>query len=111
MIEKMKPSGIAWIGDIPVGWDIKKIKYVIQNDADGIKVGPFGSALTNEVVSGEEGQYKIYGQANLIRKDFNYGDNFVAEENYRRLINYEVLPDDIAVSMMGKLGYSLLPPI
>ena len=28
MIEKMKPSGIAWIGDIPVGWDIKKIKYV-----------------------------------------------------------------------------------
>ena len=72
MIEKMKPSGIAWIGDIPVGWDIKKIKYVIQNDADGIKVGPFGSALTNVVVSGEEGQYKIYGQANLIRKDFNY---------------------------------------
>lgn len=110
MIEKMKPSGIAWIGDIPVGWDIKKIKYVIQNDADGIKVGPFGSALTNEVVSGEEGQYKIYGQANLIRKDFNYGDNFVAEENYRRLINYEVLPDDIAVSMMGTIGKCAVVP-
>lgn len=110
MIEKMKPSGIAWIGDIPVGWDIKKIKYVIQNDADGIKVGPFGSALTNEVVSGEEGQYKVYGQANLIRKDFNYGDNFVAEENYRRLINYEVLPDDIAVSMMGTIGKCAVVP-
>jgi len=110
MTEKMKPSGIVWIGDVPIGWDIKKIKYVIQNNADGIKVGPFGSALTNEVVSSEEGQYKIYGQGNLIRKDFNYGDNFVTEENYRRLINYEVLPDDIAVSMMGTIGKCSVVP-
>jgi type I restriction enzyme S subunit len=110
MTEKMKPSGIAWIGEIPTGWDVKRVKYVIQNNADGIKVGPFGSALTNEVVSSEEGQYKIYGQANLIRKDFNYGDNFVTEENYRRLINYEVLPDDIAVSMMGTIGKCSVVP-
>ena len=110
MTEKMKPSGNVWIGGVPIGWDIKKIKYVIQNNADGIKVGPFGSALTNEVVSSEEGQYKIYGQGNLIRKDFNYGDNFVTEENYRRLINYEVLPDDIAVSMMGTIGKCSVVP-
>ena len=110
MTEKMKPSGIAWIGDIPVGWNVKRVKYVIQNNADGIKVGPFGSALTNEVVSGEDGKYKIYGQANLIRKDFDYGDNFVTEENYRRLINYEVLPDDIAVSMMGTIGKCSVVP-
>ena len=110
MTEKMKPSGIAWIGEIPTGWDVERVKYVIQNNADGIKVGPFGSALTNEVVSSEEGKYKIYGQANLIRKDFNYGDNFVTEENYRRLINYEVLPDDIAVSMMGTIGKCSVVP-
>ena len=106
----MKPSGIDWIGDIPSAWDVKRIKYVIQNNADGIKVGPFGSALTNEVVGGEEGQYKIYGQANLIRKDFDYGDNYVTEENYRRLINYEVLPEDIAVSMMGTIGKCSVVP-
>lgn len=110
MIEQMKPSGIDWIGDIPSAWDVKRIKYVIQNNADGIKVGPFGSALTNEVVGGEEGQYKIYGQANLIRKDFDYGDNYVTEENYRRLINYEVLPEDIAVSMMGTIGKCSVVP-
>jgi len=28
MTEKMKPSGIAWIGDIPAEWSIKKIKYL-----------------------------------------------------------------------------------
>ena len=27
MIEKMKPSGIAWIGKIPTDWNISKLKY------------------------------------------------------------------------------------
>lgn len=27
-IVKMKPSGIEWIGDIPEGWEVKKLKYV-----------------------------------------------------------------------------------
>lgn len=110
MVEQTKPSGIDWIGDIPTKWDVRRIKYIIQNNADGIKVGPFGSALTNEVVGNEEGAYKIYGQANLIRKDFDYGDNYVTEENYRRLINYEVLPEDIAVSMMGTIGKCSVVP-
>ena len=74
------------------------------------EISRFGSALTSEIVSAEEGQYKLYGQANLIRKDFDYGDNFVTEENYRRLINYEVLPDDIAVSMMGTIGKCSVVP-
>ena len=25
---KMKPSGINWLGDIPEGWEIKKLKYI-----------------------------------------------------------------------------------
>lgn len=28
MTEKMKPSGIAWIGDIPESWNTKRVKYV-----------------------------------------------------------------------------------
>lgn len=30
MAEKMKPSGIDWIGDIPCTWNIKRIKYFAQ---------------------------------------------------------------------------------
>ena len=52
----------------------------------------------------------MYGQANLIRKDFEYGDNYVTEKNYKRLINYEVLPNDIAVSMMGTIGKCAVVP-
>ena len=27
---KMKPSGIDWIGDIPVGWEVRKLKYAVN---------------------------------------------------------------------------------
>ncbi len=27
---KLKPSGVEWIGDIPEGWEVKKIKYLSQ---------------------------------------------------------------------------------
>ena len=110
MAEQMKESGIQWIGAIPYNWNVERIKHIIQNNDNGIKVGPFGSALTNEVVSSDEGKYKVYGQSNLIRKDFSYGDNYVSEQNYKRLINYEVLPNDIAVSMMGTIGKCSVVP-
>jgi type I restriction enzyme S subunit len=30
MVTKMKPSGIEWIGEIPEGWDISKVKYFYE---------------------------------------------------------------------------------
>ena len=99
-----KDSGVIWIGEIPSHWDVKRLRYIIQQNADGIRVGPFGSSLKDAVVDAEQGEYKIYGQANLIRHDFEYGDNFVAEKDYLRLKNYEVLPGDILLSMMGTIG-------
>ena len=99
-----KDSGVIWIGEIPAHWEVKRIRYIIQQNADGIRVGPFGSSLKDAVVDAEQGEYKIYGQANLIRHDFEYGDNFVTEKDYLRLKNYEVLPGDILLSMMGTIG-------
>lgn len=32
---KMKPSGIEWLEDVPVGWEVKKLKYV----AESVKTG------------------------------------------------------------------------
>jgi type I restriction enzyme S subunit len=33
---KYKPSGIAWLGDIPEHWELRKLKYSLQinNGAD-----------------------------------------------------------------------------
>lgn len=106
----MKESGLQFIGLIPETWRCVKIARVLERSKDGIRVGPFGSSLTNAVVSAAEGKIKIYGQANLIRKDFAYGDKYVTEETYQRLKEYEVRPGDVAVSMMGTIGKCCVVP-
>ncbi|MBR5433424.1 MAG: hypothetical protein IK117_03225, partial [Bacteroidales bacterium] len=40
---KYKPSGISWIGDIPEGWDVKKIQPYIREK----KNKNFNNAETN----------------------------------------------------------------
>ena len=40
--EEYKDSGVAWIGEIPEGWNIKKLKYVLS---DRLKYGANESAL------------------------------------------------------------------
>ncbi|MDO8664015.1 MAG: restriction endonuclease subunit S [Candidatus Liptonbacteria bacterium] len=33
---KMKPSGIDWLGDIPEGWGVKKLKYVARSNISSL---------------------------------------------------------------------------
>lgn len=58
---EMKPSGIAWIGNIPTDWEIKKIKYIATLKG---RIGWQG--LTSDEYT-DEGAYLITGT------DFNNG--------------------------------------
>src|SRR2546423_826660 len=41
---KLKPSDIAWLGDIPEHWEVKKLKYLLSKVIDNRgKTPPFGS--------------------------------------------------------------------
>lgn len=110
MAERMKESGNQWIGEIPESWSVEKIKYLIKQDKDGIRVGPFGSTLKEVVLEADKGDYKVYGQANLIQHDFSIGSNFISESDYRRLSAYEINPGDVLLSMMGTIGKCSVVP-
>jgi len=47
-----KDSGIEWLGEIPAGWEIKKLNYVAKLNS--------GSGITSEMVN-DSGQYPVYG--------------------------------------------------
>lgn len=98
----MKDSGIEWIGMIPSNWYTMRIKDVIVRSKDGIKIGPFGSALTGKTVS--HGNYYVYSQYNLINDDFSDAKNKITDDTFNTLKAYEVLPNDICLSMMGTIG-------
>ncbi|MFZ0930474.1 MAG: hypothetical protein WAN11_17850 [Syntrophobacteraceae bacterium] len=34
---KYRDSGVAWIGEVPEGWEVKKMKYLTTKIGSGIK--------------------------------------------------------------------------
>lgn len=68
MTEKMKPSGIAWIGDIPQSWKISRLKYNITC-LDEQRI-PVDAALRNP------GPYPYWGAGNIV----DYVDKYIFDE-------------------------------
>ena len=97
----MKDSGVVCLGKVPEHWDITTLRRSIR-PFDGIKIGPFGSQLKLDQMSGSG--YKVYGQANVIAHDFSRGTKFVSQEKFHELSACEVLPGDLLVTMMGTSG-------
>lgn len=55
---KMKDSGVEWIGEIPEGWEVKKLKYVLN--------------LRNEKVSSLNSNLPYVGMENIESKSGKY---------------------------------------
>ena len=102
MSRKMKDSCVPWVGDIPEKWSAQSVKNLVEPGKNGIKIGPFGSALKGKTL--DAGPVKIYTQANLISEDFDVSRHFVSEETFKELSAYQVFPGDILFSMMGTIG-------
>lgn len=98
-----KPSGVAWLGEVPGHWEILPIKYLLRDGYDGLKIGPFGSQLTSDMHA-EGGEFKVYGQENVISRDFERGTRFIDKEKFEELSVYEIRAGDILVTMMGTSG-------
>ena len=85
-----------------------RIRNIIEQTKNGIKIGPFGSALTGHVLTGLP--YKVYGQWNIVGKDFKAGIGTVSASIFKNLQAYEVKENDILISMMGTIGKCSIVP-
>lgn len=101
---EMKDSGIEWIGEIPSHWNVKRVKYLL-NDYDGIKIGPFGSSLKLDTLT--NCGIKIYGQENVIKNNFQIGHRYLPIEKFEQdFTQYEIVGNDVLITMMGTTGKS-----
>ena len=64
----MKDSGVEWIGEIPEGWKVCRLKNCITINS--------GEALSNEKIK-EFGEYPVFGGGEMI----GYFDNYNTESN------------------------------
>ena len=86
----------------PNNYDVKTIVDLATDEKNSIKAGPFGSSLKKECYV--ESGYKIYGQEQVIRNDFNYGDYYIDEIKYKSLESCKIQKGDILISLVGTFG-------
>ncbi len=85
-------------GELPKSWKLLMLKDLVK-DKEGLRRGPFGSAIKKEYFVSDG--YKVYEQGNAINDDPYRGKYFVDEKKYQELINFKVLPHDLIVSCSG----------
>ena len=67
---ELKDSGVDWLGEIPVGWELKKLKHIANLKS--------GTNLTSDQIK-EDGPYLVYGGNGLrgYYHDFTHEGNFI----------------------------------
>lgn len=96
------------VGVIPVDWEFRSLDSLGKRARPAIKAGPFGSSLTKDTYVGEG--YKVYGQEQVIRSDYLFGDYFISKARFNALKSCAVEPGDILLSLVGTAGRVLVIP-
>lgn len=79
----MKDSGIDWIGQVPQGWGVSKLKFILEKGINSIKVGPFGSSLSGDAIR-SSGKW-VYNQRNVLDNNFTETDFYISEAKCKEL--------------------------
>jgi type I restriction enzyme S subunit len=103
-----KDSGVEILGALPVNWQPMQIRYLLKNGAEGIKIGPFGSALKLEDMN--DIGVRVYGQENVIKKDFSIGKRKISQSKFEAMQVYKIQTNDLLITMMGTSGKCELVP-
>lgn len=94
---------------IPSKWKYTFIQPLLNYERNGIKTGPFGSALKKS-----EHQQKgipVVGIENIGEGKFNFGNKiFVTAEKAVQLNSFNVLPEEIIISRSGTVGEVCVVP-
>lgn len=104
----MKDSGVEWIGKIPAHWNFKRLKFMLENSSDSMKVGPFGSALSGSDFT-DEGKW-VYNQRVVLDNNFSENTTFVSEEKFQEMRSFAVYPGDILITTRGTIGKVAIVP-
>ena len=108
-VDHYKETGIPWIGEIPAEWECMPIKYLYDySDGSAVRVGPFGSALSNTDIV-DEGVW-VYNQRAVVDDNFETNDTFVTEDKAKELEGFKVEPGDLLVTTRGTIGRIAIVP-
>lgn len=106
---ELKDSGIIEFGKIPSTWTIKRLKFMLNNDKNSMRVGPFGSEIKTSDYT-PDGEYWVYNQRTVIDNNFETNDTLISKDKYLSLKSFSVYPKDILITTRGTIGRVSIAP-
>lgn len=117
-MRRMKDSGIAWIGEIPEGWEIKKLKYItycnkntLQENTDAeTRINYIDISSVSELYGIIETQeFNFHDAPSRARRIVHCGDVIISTvRTYLRAVSYiEKIYDNYICST----GFAVLTPM
>ena len=86
---KMKPSGIDWLGDIPDGWEVKRLKYVSNS-----RVSNVDKKNEDEIVVRLCNYMDVY-KNEFINEDIKF---MVATATSDQISNFQLKQEDVIIT-------------
>ena len=100
---ELKPSGIPWLGEIPIHWEVKTIKNVSGNRSDAVQTGPFGAQLhSSDYV--DDGIPLILIKNVFALQIHDEDIPKITHNKAKSLSMYRLQKDDIVFSRVGSIG-------
>lgn len=100
-MREMKDSGIEWIGIIPKGWNISRLKYIAKFfNGDRGKNYPSSEDLVDDGIAFLTSN-NIHG---IVLDCSQEKSKFITEERYNRLGGAKIQLNDIAFCLRGSVG-------
>lgn len=97
---KMKESGVEWIGEVPEGWEVKKLKYNCKING---RVG-YKGYTTADLVGEGDGAYTIGGK-HISKNILDLTDaEYISWSKYYESPEIMVKKGDILTAQRGSLG-------
>lgn len=97
----MKDSGIPWIGEIPKGWKVGRIKDIIALLTDFTSNGSFADLAKNVTYLSNEGYARLVRLTDLRENLLNSDGVYVSESSYKYLAKSKLYGGEVLVANVG----------
>lgn len=107
----MKDSGVAWLGEVPAHWQLKRIKHVKAEVPNAFVDGPFGSNLKSEHFIDDGDIYVIESNFATQNKIDESQLKTISRSHFDSISRSEVVVGDIVIAKIGaNFGKSSILP-
>lgn len=108
--DEYKDSGVAWIGDVPKHWEVKKMNYHCSTITDFVASGSFADLKRNVQYLGEPDYAMLIRTVDLSSNDKKQPPVYISKSSYEFLSNSNLVGGEIILPNIGAVGNVYIVP-